>query len=72
VIFDPERKETISINNPHMHHMNVDYSLYEGFEVQGVAETVISRGKVVVEKNNYIGKKGDGKFLKRGLYGGLK
>ena len=71
VIFDPLRKETISINNPCTHHMKVDYNAYEGFEVQGVPETVISRGKVIVENCEYTGKKGDGKFIKRGLFSGL-
>ncbi|MDH5492430.1 MAG: dihydropyrimidinase, partial [Myxococcales bacterium] len=42
VIFDPKRRETISVNNPATHHMNVDYSAYEGFEVQGFTETVLS------------------------------
>ncbi|MBW8051207.1 MAG: dihydropyrimidinase [Cytophagales bacterium] len=68
VIFNPERKETISIDNHVTHHMRVDYNAYEGFEVQGIAETVISRGKVVVDNCEYIGKKGDGKFIKRALY----
>jgi dihydropyrimidinase len=65
VIFDPNKKETISVKNPHTHHMRVDYNCYEGFNVQGVSETVISRGKVVVKNREYIGKKGDGKFIKR-------
>ena len=39
-------------------------------QVTGVAETVISRGKVVVKDTEYVGKKGDGQFVKRGLYGG--
>jgi dihydropyrimidinase len=68
VILNPDRKETISINNPITHHMNVDYNAYKGFEVQGIAETVVSRGKVVVQDCNYIGKKGDGKYLKRELF----
>jgi dihydropyrimidinase len=72
VIFDPERKETISINNHVTHHMNVDYNTYEGFEVKGYPETVISRGKIVIKETNYVGKKGDGKFIKRGYYSGLK
>lgn len=72
VIFDPDRKETISVDNPCTHHMNVDYSTYEGFEVQGFTESVISRGKLIIENQNYLGKKGDGKFIKRGLYGGPK
>jgi|TARA_B100000315_G_scaffold220400_1_gene223068 dihydropyrimidinase len=70
VIFDPNRKETISVNNSVTHHMNVDYNAYEGFEITGVSETVISRGKVIVENCQYVGKKGDGQFLKRGLYSG--
>jgi dihydropyrimidinase len=71
VVFDPNRKETISVNNPHTHHMKVDFSTYEGFEVQGYPDTVISRGKVIVEKNEYKGKKGDGKFIKRARYNNL-
>lgn len=62
VIFDPNQKMTISAKT---HHMRVDYSCYEGLEVQGVAETVLSRGKVVIENGNYVGKKGDGQFIKR-------
>ena len=70
VIFNPDRKETISVNNSVTHHMNVDYNAYEGFEVTGVSETVISRGKIIVENCEYVGKKGDGQYLKRGLYSG--
>ena len=70
VIFNPDRKETISVNNSVTHHMKVDYNAYEGFEVTGVSETVISRGKIIVENCEYVGKKGDGQFLKRGLYSG--
>ena len=72
VIFDPQRKETISVNNACTHHMNVDYNAYEGFEVTGFTETVLSRGKVIIKDCEYVGKKGDGQFLKRGLYGGMK
>lgn len=62
VIFDPGKKMTISAAT---HHMRVDYSCYEGAEVQGFTETVLSRGKVVIEKGQYVGKAGDGKFIKR-------
>ena len=72
VIFDPNRTETISVNNTCTHHMNVDYNAYEGFEVTGFTETVLSRGKVIIDNCEYVGKKGDGHFLKRGLYGGMK
>jgi dihydropyrimidinase len=64
VIFDPDRKETISINNPCTHHMRVDYSAYEGFEVQGFTETVLSRGRVII-RNNILETKGGGQFIKR-------
>jgi dihydropyrimidinase len=62
VIFNPNKRMTISAEN---HHMNVDYNCYEGMQVQGVTETVLSRGKVVIENEKYVGKAGDGKFLKR-------
>jgi dihydropyrimidinase len=63
VVFDPERVQTISAST---HHMNVDYSAYEGRKVQGTVETVLSRGRVVVEDNEFKGKAGAGQFLKRG------
>ena len=70
VIFDPDHEETISVHNPKTHHMNVDYSAYEGFRVKGFTETVISRGKVIIDKGDYVGRAGDGMFIKRGPYGG--
>jgi len=70
VIFDPEREETISAFNGRTHHMNIDYSAYEGFKVKGYIETVLSRGKVVIENGNYVGRAGDGAFVKRRAYGG--
>ncbi|MBU6453277.1 MAG: dihydropyrimidinase [Cyanobacteria bacterium REEB67] len=62
VIFNPNKKMKISAET---HHMRVDFNCYEGFEVQGVPETVLSRGKVVIENGKYVGKKGDGSYLKR-------
>ena len=70
VIFDPRREVTISSGNPATHHMNVDYSAYEGFQVRGYPETVLLRGRVVVDRGEYIGRAGDGEFVKRGPYGG--
>jgi dihydropyrimidinase len=69
VIFDPEEEMTISAKN---HHMNVDYSCYEGVTVKGVTKTVLSRGKVVIEDGKYIGAAGDGQFLKRGFFNSPK
>ena len=48
------------------HHMHVDYSAYEGRKLRGVVETVLSRGQVVVEGDEFKGKAGAGQFLKRG------
>ena len=70
MIFDPARDETISAFNGRTHHMNIDYSAYEGFKVKGYTETVLSRGKVVIENGNYVGRAGDGAFVKRRAYGG--
>jgi len=63
VIFDPHKEQTIGVKS---HHMNVDYSAYEGKKIKGVVETVFSRGKKVIDKGAYHGKAGDGRFLKRG------
>ena len=62
VIFDPEKKHTLSART---HHMKVDYNPYEGREVTGKAETVMSRGRVIVENGQFTGKTGSGSFLKR-------
>ncbi len=63
VIFDPEKKHIISAKT---HHMNVDYSGYEGWEVKGKVETVLLRGKVAIEKGKEKINKGYGKFVNRG------
>jgi dihydropyrimidinase len=63
VIFDPNEEMTISAKT---HHMNVDYSCYEGFRVKGVTKTVLSRGELVIEEGTYVGRAGNGQFLKRG------
>ncbi|HMQ68155.1 MAG TPA: dihydropyrimidinase [Ignavibacteria bacterium] len=63
VIFDPDKKHVISSKT---HHMNVDYSAYEGWEVKGKVETVMLRGRVVVDKGNVKVQKGYGEFIKRG------
>lgn len=63
VIFDPEKEHTFGVDSE---HMNVDYSSYEGWKVKGKVETVLSRGKVVIQNGKHAGKQGDGQFLKRG------
>ena len=62
VVFDPNRKQKLSAKTL---HMKVDYNPYEGREVTGVSETVLSRGKVVIENSKFVGRAGAGSFLKR-------
>jgi dihydropyrimidinase len=62
VIYDPKRRHMISART---HHMDVDYSCYEGREVTGGTDVVLSRGQVIVEGEAFRGKPGDGRFLKR-------
>ena len=62
VIFDPNKKHTISASS---HHMNTDYSGYEGWELTGKVKTVLLRGKVVVDDNKCLVEKGYGQFVKR-------
>jgi dihydropyrimidinase len=49
-------------------HMRVDYSPFEGRKVRGAPTHVLSRGKVVVENGKYVGKAGDGRFMKRSTF----
>jgi dihydropyrimidinase len=65
VVWDPTKKTKIGINDKH--HMNMDHSAYEGYVIDGKVDTVISRGTVVVEGDQYVGRKGHGQYLKRGL-----
>jgi dihydropyrimidinase len=63
LVYDPTRKRTISAKT---HHMDVDYSLFEGWEVQGAPDIVMSRGTVLVRNDRWVGPEGHGRFLKRG------
>ncbi|MEO8218332.1 MAG: dihydropyrimidinase [Acidobacteriota bacterium] len=65
VIFDPDEEMTISAST---HHMNVDYSAYEGRRVRGVTKTVLSRGALVIDEGKFVGSPGNGVFLKRGHF----
>jgi dihydropyrimidinase len=63
VLWDQAGTRTLSVET---HHMDVDYSAYEGIEVVGTVETVVSKGKVIIEDGEYHGTAGDGEYLKRG------
>jgi dihydropyrimidinase len=69
VVYDPDGRHTLSAAT---HHMDVDYSIYEGREVAGRTTTVLSRGAVVVDDGQYVGTRGAGKYLTRGLNGLLR
>ncbi len=65
LVWDGEKRHVISDKTT---HMRVDYSPYEGREVVGAPSHVLSRGKVIVENGTYVGRKGDGKFVRRGTF----
>jgi dihydropyrimidinase len=62
VVFDPNRKVTLSAKTL---HMRVDYNPYEGRQVTGATDTVLSRGRLVIEDGKFVGRPGAGSFLKR-------
>jgi len=68
VIFDPNEKHTISASS---HHMHVDYSAYEGWELTGKVKKVMLRGKVAIENNECKLDKGYGQFIKRKKVNGM-
>jgi dihydropyrimidinase len=68
VIFDPNQKHTLSAKT---HHMNVDYSGYEGWDLTGKVKTVLLRGKVVIDNNECKVEKGNGRFIKRNKIKGI-
>jgi dihydropyrimidinase len=68
IIFDPTEKHTITASS---HHMNVDYSAYEGWEVTGKIKTVLLRGKVAIDNNVCKLEKGYGQFIKRQKVNGI-
>ena len=67
VVYDPSGHTSIGTAPGRSHHMNMDYSAWEGFEIDGHVDTVLSRGKVIVDDGAYLGAKGDGRYVKRGL-----
>jgi dihydropyrimidinase len=62
VIYDPNATRTISAKT---HHMDVDYSCYEGRQVRGRSDVVLSRGAVIVRDGEFTGQKGHGRFVRR-------
>jgi dihydropyrimidinase len=62
VVFDPNRTMTLAAKTL---HMNVDYNPYEGRQVTGATDTVLSRGRLVIEDGKFVGRAGAGSFVKR-------
>jgi dihydropyrimidinase len=62
VVFDPNRTVTMSAKTL---HMKVDYNPYEGRKVTGATDTVLSRGRLVIEDGKFVGRPGAGSFVKR-------
>ncbi|MFQ6194896.1 dihydropyrimidinase [Streptomyces sp. NPDC000405] len=62
VVYDPHARQTLSAST---HHMNVDYSAYEGKQITGQVETVLSRGETVIDKRKFTGRAGHGRYVPR-------
>lgn len=67
VIWDPNAEHTISAAT---HHMRIDYSMFEGYQVKGNAKTVLSRGELIVDNDQFLGRAGRGNYLRRQARGG--
>ncbi|GAB3956146.1 dihydropyrimidinase [Streptomyces sparsus] len=62
VVYDPHAEQTLSVTT---HHMNVDYSAYEGKRITGRVETVLSRGETVLDRRTWTGRAGHGRYVPR-------
>jgi len=62
VIWDPEIERVQSASTS---HQRTDYNLYEGWKIKGAPEKVFLRGEMIVDGENWYGKAGGGKYLKR-------
>ena len=66
VVFDPEKRATISAATQ---HSKTDYNLYEATEVTGSPEVVLLRGNVLVEEGELVAQPGVGQFVARAKFG---
>ena len=65
VVYDPQGHTSIGLGKTH--HMNMDYSAWEGYEIDGHVDLVMSRGSVIKDETGYVGTKAHGRFVKRSL-----
>ncbi len=64
VIYDPKGSWTMTAQNL---HMNTDFCPFEGFEIQGHVESVLSRGAYIIRQGNLVGQPGRGRRVFRKL-----
>ncbi|HMG43632.1 MAG TPA: dihydropyrimidinase [Acidimicrobiales bacterium] len=64
VVYDPSATTTLGGAT---HHMNIDHSAYEGIKIQGKVDTVLSRGQIVVESDQFVGSPTHGRYQPRTL-----
>lgn len=67
VIYDPDGHTSIGVGPGREHHMNMDYSAWEGWEIDGHVDVVLLRGAVIKDESGYVGRPGQGRFVPRGL-----
>ncbi|MDQ2758204.1 MAG: dihydropyrimidinase [Actinomycetota bacterium] len=67
VLYDPQGHTSIGLGEGRTHHMNMDYSAWEGWEIDGHVDLVMSRGEVVVDGSGYVGSRSHGQFVRRSL-----
>ena len=63
VIYDPGARHTLSAAT---HHMNIDFSVFEGIELDGAVDTVFLRGEAILEGGASLGERGAGRYVPRG------
>jgi dihydropyrimidinase len=62
VVFDPDYRGVISVKTQ---HMNVDYSAFEGWKIEGRPSVVTVRGEIAARDGGFVGDPARGRFLKR-------
>ena len=67
VVYDPRGHTSIGVGAGRTHHMSMDHSAWEGYEIDGHVDVVVSRGSVLVSDGAFHGRAGHGRYLKRGL-----
>jgi dihydropyrimidinase len=62
-IWDPEKEITYGVDHS---HQRTDYNLYEGWQLKGIVEKVLLRGKLIVDGGQWFGEKGGGRYIHAG------